>query len=343
MNDTSIESRFEGHDILEAGVAQIPNMLISHYQHLGLSDGQFTLLCHILSRKWTKDAPYPSITGIKMSANVDTRRRYVRDLRQKGLLFTSRLYWTKEDMDQYPQAYPGRVRSNLWYLGSLMHNLARMDRWLKEGNSPDTFQVEIPLTTVRMFLKGDFHDTPKEIEQAIKEQTKGGTVLRAVTLVCENHIVEPSMRKTSTRKSHSLKEETESKKNHKTPPDKKKSPRANGSAGDSPSKLMFEALANICKASPELMRGQLNRAEKELRNVGATPEKLEAFGKWWYANDFRGKLGKPPTPEQVKQLWRQFEESVTPVTSRASPPKPAYSSPEEEIAAFRAKQQERKL
>lgn len=220
MNDTatSIESRFEGHDVLEAGVAQIPNMLIQHYHHLGLSDGQFTLLCHILSRKWTKEAPYPSITGIRMSANVDTRRRYIRDLRQRGLLFTSRLYWTKEDMATNPIAYPGRVRSNLWYLGSLLHNLARIDSWLKAGNSPESFQVEIPLTTVRMFLKGDFHDTPEEIAKAIQEQTKNGTVLKAVTLVCENDIVEPSMRKastrkTSTRKSHSLKEESDSNKN----------------------------------------------------------------------------------------------------------------------------------
>lgn len=274
MNDnaTSIESRFEGHDVLEAGVAQIPNMLISHYHHLGLSDGQFTLLCHILSRKWTKDAPYPSITGIRMSANVDTRRRYVRDLRQKGLLFTSRLYWTKEDVDKHPHAYPGRVRSNLWYLGSLLHNLARIDRHLKEGGLPDAFQVEIPLITVKMFLEGKFHDTSEEVAQAIREQTKNGTVLRAVTLPCENHIVEPSMRKastrkTSTRKTHSLKEEPSFNKNQ----EENKNQQLPADAGQQPVQPSLSEEFTLEPDTPEIaLIFQKVNENRKARGVGPT-------------------------------------------------------------------------
>jgi len=218
-NDTSIEARFESHEIVDCGTAQIPNLLLWHYKDLKLTDGQCMLLIHIIARKWTREAPYPSLKGIKMDANPDTRRRYVRNLRRAGLLFTTRLFWTAADKEKFDQAQPGKVRSNLWYLSSLLHNLVRMHKWLEAGNQADTFQVEIPLTTVRMFLEVKFHDTPPEIAQVILEQTKNGTVLRAVLLPCENRIVDlPSMRfsstrNSSTRKTHSHEEETISKKN----------------------------------------------------------------------------------------------------------------------------------
>ena len=217
--DTSIEARFEGHEIIEHGMAQIPNLLLLHYYDLGLSDGQYTILSHIIARKWTKEAPYPTLTGLKMSTNVDTRRRYVRDLRQKGLLFTTRRYWTAKDLLKNPLAHPGKVRSNLWYLSSLLHNLVCIHRWVELGKDPADFQIEIPLPTVKMFLSGEFHDTPESIAKVINEQTQNGTVLKAVLLPCENRIVGfstmrfSSTRKTSTRKSHSLKEESVSNKN----------------------------------------------------------------------------------------------------------------------------------
>lgn len=220
-HDTSIEARFEGHEIIESGMAQIPNILLWHYCDLGLNDAQYALLTHIIARKWTREAPYPSLGRIKMTANLDSRRRYIRDLRHKGLVFTSRLYWTNKDKAQNPHANPGKVRSNLWYLGSLNHNLVRIHKWIEAGQSPKQFQVEIPLITVKMFLKGEFHDTPEHIVTAIQEQTQQGTVLKTVLLPCENDIVDKSTMRfssssfSSSRKTHSHEEESDSKKNQK--------------------------------------------------------------------------------------------------------------------------------
>lgn len=222
--DTSIEARFEGHEITESGTASIPNILLWHYRDLGLLDAQYALLSHIIARKWTREAPYPSLIRLPMTANLDSRRRYVRDLRLKGLIFTSRLYWTNEDRAKNTHANPGRVRSNLWYLSSLLNNLVRVHHWLDSGQSLDKFQVEIPLVTVKMFLKGEFHDTPDEIAQIIHQQTQQGIVLKAVLLPCGNHIVDKSTMRfssssfSSSRKTHSHEEETESKKKQ----DKKK-------------------------------------------------------------------------------------------------------------------------
>jgi hypothetical protein len=220
-HDTSIEARFEGHEVVEAGTATIPHLLLWHYRDLGLVDAQFTLLTLIIARKWTREAPYPSLARLPMTANLDSRRRYVRDLRQKGLIFTSRLYWTNKDIEGNPSARPGRVRSNIWYLGSLFHNLVRIHRWLHEGNPAASFCVEIPLTTIKMFLKGDFHDTPEYIINIINQQTQGGVVLKTVTLPCEKRTVGKSTMRfssssfSSSRKTHSHEEESESKKNQK--------------------------------------------------------------------------------------------------------------------------------
>jgi hypothetical protein len=187
--DTSIEARFEGHPVIEYGMAQIPNLLLKHYVHLELSDGHYALLSHIIGRKWTAKAPYPTLHRLPMSVSYDTRRGYVRDLRRRGLLFTKRLYWTKEDVEKYPQANPGRVRANLWYLGSLLHNLVRVDQWLVEGKPLVEFLIEIPTDTVTMFLNNEFHDVPKQIADHIEQAINNVGLIVPVSLPCEKHTV----------------------------------------------------------------------------------------------------------------------------------------------------------
>lgn len=74
---------------------------------------------------------------------------------------------------------------------------------------------------------------------------------------------------------------------------------------------MFTALADLCCFNLKLItakeRGMLNQTEKALREAEITPAKIEAFKAWWYANDWRGKQGQPPTLGQVRQVWGQFE------------------------------------
>ena len=192
----SIEARFEGFEIVDHGVAQTPNLLFKHYTRLGMKDGHFTLISHLISRKWSEAPPFPALTHIPMSANVDTRRRYVRELRNSGLLFTARLYWFKEDVEKYPYAKPGKVRANIYYLGSLLHNLTRMEQWIEEGNDAKDFVIEIPMQTVKLFVAGELNDTPEKIANLINEMIDNGSVMGGggcslpESLLCEKRIVD---------------------------------------------------------------------------------------------------------------------------------------------------------
>ena len=40
----------------------------------------------------------------------------------------------------------------------------------------------------------------------------------------------------------------------------------------------------------------------------------EKFARWWWANDFRGRKGEPPTPKQIIQLWPQAFKSHKKIT-----------------------------
>lgn len=76
--------------------------------------------------------------------------------------------------------------------------------------------------------------------------------------------------------------------------------------------LHFENLSDICGMTPperdwkrlvKTAAGQLNRYAKELREVGATPEQITAFGEWWAANDWRSLKGQLPKPADVVKSW----------------------------------------
>lgn len=75
----------------------------------------------------------------------------------------------------------------------------------------------------------------------------------------------------------------------------------------------FSVLADVCKIDLDLItqrqRGMLNQTIKVLRDRGITPAEIEAYGAWWYATDWRGKTGQPPTPAQVRETWGQFAAS----------------------------------
>ena len=75
---------------------------------------------------------------------------------------------------------------------------------------------------------------------------------------------------------------------------------------------LFSGIARICVLDPKLKScaGQIARTAKELREAdsSATDATMTEFLEWWKTADFRGKMGKPPTPQQVVQTWRQFRE-----------------------------------
>jgi len=83
---------------------------------------------------------------------------------------------------------------------------------------------------------------------------------------------------------------------------------------------MFSALANLCQVDLKLItqktRGMLNQTGKKLRDEGITPADLERFEQWWYARDWRGTQGQPPTPPQVREKWGAYTASTAPPAPR---------------------------
>lgn len=80
-----------------------------------------------------------------------------------------------------------------------------------------------------------------------------------------------------------------------------------------PQQIAFGYLAKICKIDLNLMldkqEGQLGKEASKLIKAGVDPPEILQFGKWWYANDWRGKKSQPPLPTQVRECWGQFREN----------------------------------
>jgi len=78
----------------------------------------------------------------------------------------------------------------------------------------------------------------------------------------------------------------------------------------------FLSLAALCDIdlaiATKRQKQQLGQSSKLLKDkAGATPEQIEAFGSWWYADDWRGQKGQPPTPAQVREVWGRFKKSAS--------------------------------
>lgn len=46
-------------------------------------------------------------------------------------------------------------------------------------------------------------------------------------------------------------------------------------------------------------------------DVHATPSQVKVFKDWWFANDWRGKRGSPPTLSQLGEYWQQAQDAAT--------------------------------
>ncbi len=202
--ETSFEAKFGGY-LIDDGVVGIPRTMLRNYMRLGLSAEEFLFVTHLLDYKWDGRAPFPKLENIAMPVSLQTKRKYVRNLRNRGLLFTSRVYWEEADLERYEwltQEDVGKMRSQAYHLDCLLHNFMRLDEWLKSGRNPADFRIEIPLKTVQEFLSGEYHDTPKHIAQAIEEQTQNAALLQPV-LLQNTTISFSNSRKANSRKANS--------------------------------------------------------------------------------------------------------------------------------------------
>ena len=108
---------------------------------------------------------------------------------------------------------------------------------------------------------------------------------------------------------------------HPTPNTRKRSPKQK--AQDD----MKRAIADLCFCAGLSKRFILlsKRDQGKVRTLATawlaasyTAEDVVSFGEWWFANDWRGKKGQRPTPDQAKSEWPKF----LAFRSGEAPPKP---------------------
>lgn len=72
---------------------------------------------------------------------------------------------------------------------------------------------------------------------------------------------------------------------------------------------MEQALTEVCQL-PEVLSPKKHSERKAVANVLArqnrTSEQVREFGRLWASQDWRGKRGNPPTPEQVQDEWNKL-------------------------------------
>lgn len=87
---TRLVVRF-GEEILDAGFTTVPNLVLRHYAHLGITPAEMMFTIHIWEFWWTEKEPYPALSTIADRMNMTRRnvRKYVQSLRDKGMLIVT--------------------------------------------------------------------------------------------------------------------------------------------------------------------------------------------------------------------------------------------------------------
>jgi hypothetical protein len=74
------------------------------------------------------------------------------------------------------------------------------------------------------------------------------------------------------------------------------------------------AIADICVMDLKItiIKGRIFRIAKQLlsANPPASRERIQAFRDWFRINDWRGKRGDDPTPENICECWAKANQSL---------------------------------
>jgi len=166
-NQYRLELRF-GDDILQEGFTAVPNILRNHYTDLGMNDGQFCLVVHLLTHQWTKEPAFPRLRNLPMSVTLDTRREYLRGMRNAGLMFTHRLYKN------------GHLDRQEYHLDSLWWNLRRLVKFKETWRRPkprmraidDGFEIALPEWVWARICRKFYHDVPSIWQERAAEHAR---------------------------------------------------------------------------------------------------------------------------------------------------------------------------
>lgn len=122
---------------LDFGIGNIPNLFLRFYRYLvhttpnkallRLSDAEAMLLVHVMALRADQDFVL-RLSNLPMRAPERTREDYLAKFRKMGLVFTSRIYYSRNEMIAYYGANnlpdSPRMRAQQWDLSSLIFNLS---------------------------------------------------------------------------------------------------------------------------------------------------------------------------------------------------------------------------
>jgi predicted transcriptional regulator len=72
----------------------------------------------------------------------------------------------------------------------------------------------------------------------------------------------------------------------------------------------FDAISQACnfdEADIKEKASDIGKTERYVKNKTDNVSEVFEFVEWWYANDFRGKEGKPPKPHDIRNEWPAFQ------------------------------------
>ncbi len=184
--------------VLDFGVGTLPKLFSRFYPHLRctythrgatvsetLSDAEAWLIAQVLLLKSDQDFVL-RLSNLPLAASLRSREDYLGKLRRMGLVFTTRLYYTRAEMLALfgPEHLPTTPRqyAQQWDLTALFHNLAligrmyldrqqaAVQRWQAEGavsprpvvTLPADYQhdIELPLVVARRIVAGEYDPRP---------------------------------------------------------------------------------------------------------------------------------------------------------------------------------------
>ena len=131
-----------GDPVLDFGVGTLPKLFSRFYTHLcctytyrsqaveeRLSDAEAWLIAQVLLLKSDQDFVL-RLRNLPLAATLNSREDYLAKLRRMGLVFTTRLYYTRSEMLALfgPDHLPATPRqyAQQWDLTSLFHNLMQI-------------------------------------------------------------------------------------------------------------------------------------------------------------------------------------------------------------------------
>lgn len=159
MPSDSWDERF-GPILRSQGVAAIPSTLFHYQKQLDMTAQETWLICALLSYKWDKREPYPSIARIARQSGIPrpTVMAYLKQLQNKGLILVHERH-----------AENGRRTSSSYSFDPLWE---RLERFILAGDSDTSAVLSAHVTVPRQPVDSVCHMTGQHEEDTRETETE---------------------------------------------------------------------------------------------------------------------------------------------------------------------------